>query len=45
MAIKQTAGRDTWGTLPPNLHSSMTMYCSARCGAEKTGFPFEIAAL
>ncbi len=33
-----------WGTLPPNSHSSMTMCCSARCGAEKTSFPFETAA-
>lgn len=44
MTIKQTAGRDALGTLPPNLRSSMTMCCSARCGAEKTGFPFETAA-
>ena len=44
MTIKQTAGRDALGDFAPNLHSSMTMCCSARCGAEKTGFPFETAA-
>ena len=44
MMIKQTAVEMPWGTLPPNLRSSMTMCCSARYGVEKTGFPFEIAA-
>ncbi len=44
MTIKQTAGRDALGDFAPNSHSSMTMCCSARCGAEKTGFPFETAA-
>lgn len=44
MTIKQTAGRDALGDFAPNLHSSMTMCCSARYGAEKTGFPFETAA-
>ena len=44
MTIKQTAGRDALGDFAPNSLSSMTMCCSARCGAEKTGFPFETAA-
>ena len=34
MTIKQTAGRDALGDFAPNLHSSMTMCCSARCGRE-----------
>ncbi len=44
MTIEQTVGRDALGDFAPNLLSSMTMCCSARCGAEKTGSLFETAA-
>ena len=39
MAVKQTAGREALGEFAPNSQSSMTTYCSARCGAGRTSSP------
>ena len=44
MAIKQTAGRDALGDFAPKFAQLNDDGCSARCGVEKTGFPFETAA-
>ncbi len=42
MTINRQRAEMPWGTLPPNSHSSMTMYCSARL-VEKTDSRFETA--